>query len=60
MLLSIWCVRISVANTKTNLKSLGQALEMAKEEAMLKVKEEGKEKESSTRKEDWWSLASGV
>ncbi|WKA13026.1 hypothetical protein VitviT2T_030361 [Vitis vinifera] len=43
---------ISVANTKTNLKSLGQALEMAKEEAMLKVKEEGKEKESSTRKED--------
>ena len=51
---------ISVANTKTNLKSLGQALEMAKEEAMLKVKEEGKEKESSTRKEDRWSLASGV
>ena len=42
----------SVANTKTNLKSLVQALEMAKEEAMLKVKKEGKEKESSTRKED--------
>ena len=43
---------ISVANTKTNLKSLVQALEMAKKEAMLKAKEEAKEKESSAREED--------
>ncbi|RVW75980.1 AAA-ATPase [Vitis vinifera] len=42
----------SVADAETSLKSLVQALEMAKKEAMLKAKEEGKEKESSAREED--------
>eukprot|EP00261_Vitis_vinifera_P037989 XP_019079232.1 PREDICTED: AAA-ATPase At3g28580-like [Vitis vinifera] len=47
----------SVADAETSLKSLVQALEMAKKEAMLKAKEEGKDKEegkeeSSAREED--------
>ncbi|KAJ9687521.1 hypothetical protein PVL29_016127 [Vitis rotundifolia] len=42
----------SVADAETSLKSLVQALVMAKEEALLKAKEEGKEKESSAREED--------
>ena len=50
--------KTSVADVETSLKSLVQALEMAKEQAMLKAKEEGKdkeegkEKESSAREED--------
>ncbi|WKA00377.1 hypothetical protein VitviT2T_018735 [Vitis vinifera] len=44
--------KTSVADAETSLKSLVQALEMAKEEAMLKAKEEAKEKESSAREED--------
>lgn len=43
--------KTSVADAETSLKSLVQALEMAKEEAMLKAKEEAKE-ESSAREED--------